>query len=510
MPLKLEINEEFRRAFALVEEGRRHLFVTGNAGTGKSTFLDYCAEQASGNLVLLAPTGVAALNIRGQTIHRFFNFPVDVTPDKIMRRQIRPRSKKMFQSLRTIVIDEASMLRADLLDTIDVFLRLYGPSSQEPFGGIQMVFVGDLCQLPPVVSPAERGHFSEQYATPYFFSARVMEEIDLEVVEFNKIYRQRDRDFIDLLNRIRENTVTTADLALLNTRVGLPDQADGLIDFPVVLTATNQLAAAVNRRELEALPGRLYQHAAEVDGSFETASFPNDDMLTFKLGAQVMFLNNDAKNRWVNGSVGRIEAVTENGGRLKHVKIRLRHNHRAVEVFPYTWELFKYRLENGEIVSEAVGSFTQFPFRLAWAVTIHKSQGKTFDQVEIDLGRGSFAPGQLYVALSRAVSFEGIRLSRPVRREDVFTDSRLAAFMACYNDRPTPENLKRHLLAQAIAAQRKVEIIYCKPNREESRRIIVPLSLRGENLLAFCTQRQEQRTFSLPRIRKIFLTPRGT
>lgn len=508
MPRQLEINPEFQQALEVIQNSRRHLFITGKAGSGKSTLLDYCLQNCSKNMVVLAPTGVAALNVHGQTVHRFFNFPINVSVEKIRTFQVTPRVKRIYQKLETLIIDEVSMLRADILDCIDAFLKIYGPEAEKPFGGVQMVLVGDLYQLPPVVSNQEAELFSRHYASPYFFSADIFKSIPLEVIELKKIYRQSDEAFINLLSRIRSNTINDDDVALLNSRLNkIPDRSK-YENFCISLTTTNQLSERINRQELEALPGNLYQAQAVVDGDFSADYYPAAEILEFKLGAQMMFLNNDTKNRWVNGSVGHIEdlKLTEEG-KVRYLRVRLHENQRLVDVFPYNWEIFKFHLEGKEIVSEVIGSFTQYPLRPAWAVTIHKSQGKTFENVEIDIGSGTFATGQLYVALSRCTSFEGISLKKPLQKHHILTDNRIIRFMNEYcgggSNSPT-ERLE--LLRHYITERRKLEISYQKANGQVSRRVIVPLRINGANLLAFCTQRGEQRTFAIERIQDFKIT----
>ncbi len=500
MTEQLDISEDFNKAFELFEKGYGHLFVTGKAGCGKSTWLEYCCKNSSKNVVVLAPTGVAALNVGGQTVHRFFGFPINITPEKITSFEFTPRAKRIYKRLETIIIDEVSMLRADILDCIDAFLRLYGPTPDNAFGGVQMVFVGDLYQLPPVVTKQEEAVFYRRYAAPYFFCAEAFKKIALEAVEFKKIYRQTDRKFIELLNRIRANQVTDDDIELLNGR--LNNFAEGKKEFFISLTTVNRLADEINSKKMEDLEGQLYRSTAVVDGDFGSDYFPTSENLEFKIGAQIMFLNNDSKNRWVNGSIAHIEDIKFRDDKVRYVKARLHENMRLVDVFPYTWEIYKYQLEGNELQADVVGAFTQYPFRPAWAVTIHKSQGKTFDKVQIDVGRGTFATGQLYVALSRCTSFEGIGLSKPIGRQHVFIDSRISDFMHQY----FPENFmmteesKMQFLQQAIRQRQRLEITYKKTDGTVSRRLIVPQSLKGENLLAYCLQRNAQRSFCISRV----------
>lgn len=499
MSEKLNLSPDFLAACDLVENTSHHVFVTGKAGSGKSTWLEYCRHHSAKNIVVTAPTGVAALNVHGQTIHRFFGFPINISVEKIISREFSPRAKRIYQKLQTLIIDEVSMLRADILDCIDAFLRLYGPVSGVPFGGVQMVFVGDLYQLPPVITKTEEPLFYQKYPSPYFFSAHVFKSIPLQVVELTTVFRQKDPEFIALLDRIRRNMLTPQDLATLNQRLHTAAADD---DFRISLTTLNRLADEINHQQMAQLPGQLYSSQAVIDGSFSAESYPAAENLEFKLGAQIMFLNNDSKNRWVNGSIGHIENLTLRDGKLKHLRVRLQEDRRLVEVFPYSWEIYKYTLQGTEIIEEVAGSFTQFPFRPAWAVTIHKSQGKTFDKVEIDVGRGAFATGQLYVALSRCTSLNGISLKKAVRASDVFVDQRVVGFMRQYCALTLDEQQdKAVFFAAAIPQRLKLKITYQKPDGTISPRIIIPLHIKGGNLLAFCTQRQEQRTFCLERIK---------
>ena len=498
---ELEINAEFEKALKIINDTNHHLFITGKAGTGKSTLLDYCYKHCPKDLVIIAPTGVAALNVKGQTIHRFFNFPINVTVEKIKNLEVKPRSLGIFRNLDTIFIDEVSMLRADLLDCIDAFLQIYGPRPDTTFGGVQMVFVGDMYQLPPVVNNDEMELFAKKYRSPYFFDADVFNGLKLEIVELRQIYRQKDEHFIELLNRIRDNIATTQDLTELNTRTGAP-RKEG--EFYIHLTPTNRQADAINEAKLNELASPLHIAKADVEGVFTRDYYPTAEELSFKQGAQIMFLNNDMKNRWVNGSVGHIEDITEDSAGKPVGRVRLHDSHKLVRVLPYTWEIFRYKKDGDHISSESVGSFTQFPFRLAWAITIHKSQGKTFQNVEIDFGRGAFFFFFVYDALSRCNTLDGISLTRPPRCEDILTDYRIFEFLnQC---RPLDEQLplsaynKKQILSAAISRRQKLETLYQKIDGTRSRRIIIPLAVKGENLLAFCTERGEQRSFNIERL----------
>lgn len=499
MPAQIEINPQFKQALDLIDNSSKHIFITGKAGAGKSTLLDYASKNSRKNMVIVAPTGVAALNVHGQTIHRFFAFPINVTPEKIANYEVTPRAKRIYKQLQTLVIDEVSMLRADIFDCIDTFLRLYGPDSDKAFGGVQLVLVGDLYQLPPVITNQEAPYFANRYTSPYFFSAEAFRHISLEVIDLSKIYRQKDGEFIELLSRIRNNSATAQDLQTLNRRI---EKATDNQDFRITLTTTNQMAEALNRQKLEALPGRAYKSQAVVDGNFQNEYFPTAEVLELKEGAQVMFLNNDRKGRWVNGSLGKIEGIKFTEDKVRYLLVRLHDNARQVEVFPYSWEIYRYTLAGKEIISDLAGSFTQFPLRLAWAVTIHKSQGQTFDDVCIDIGRGTFAAGQLYVALSRCTSLQGLHLRAPLSARNIMCDERIGEFMIGYTT-PNDTAGKIRRLETAARARQKLDIVYQKADGKLSRRVIIPLHIKGENLLAFCTQRQEQRSFNLARILEI-------
>lgn len=421
----IEMNPQFNYALDLLQNTNKSLFITGKAGTGKSTLLEHFFAQSGKKPVVLAPTGVAALNVKGQTIHSFFNFYVDVTTEKIRLKKVKPKNPKLYQAIKTIIIDEVSMVRADMLDCIDLFLRMYGPTDAYPFGGVQMVLIGDLYQLPPVVGINEREIFESHYDSPYFFSAKVFDKIELETVELQKVYRQKDEKFVHLLNRIRNNSVQESDLILLNSRLD-PHFKPLNDEFFINLTTTNARADEINAERLASLPGSLTSFDAELTGSFGPEYFPAAQKFQFKIGAQVMLLNNDLKKRWVNGSMGVVEAFKEVDG-TEHLSVRLQ-NGRLVLVPRFVWEVIRFSLVDNEIKSEIAGTFTQFPMRLAWAVTIHKSQGKTFDRVILDIGRGTFAAGQVYVGLSRCTSFEGIILKTRIQKHHIRTDSQIVNF----------------------------------------------------------------------------------
>jgi len=510
-PFEIEFNPEFRRALELMEETDRNIFITGRAGTGKSTLLNYFYQSTKKNAVLLAPTGVAAVNIGGQTIHSFFNFKPTVTPSAIRRKRGAAKTgNSLYKKLTTIVIDEVSMVRADLLDCVDKFLRLNGPNSRRPFGGVQMIFIGDLYQLPPVVTGAEREIFRSHYASPYFFSAKAMEGLDLEFIELEKVYRQQDDDFIRLLNAVRNNSITQEDIALLNRRCHPSFEAPEN-DFYISLTSTNELADCINEQCLEQLPGNIWKARGETRGDFGEEYLPTSVELKLKQGAQIMMLNNDSYGRWINGTIGRVRkfARDEDG---EDVIIADLDNGETVEISPYTWKIYKYFLKNEEVHSEEVGSFRHYPVRLAFAVTIHKSQGKTFEKVIIDVGRGTFAHGQMYVALSRCTSLEGMVLKSPLKKSHVLMDWRVVKFLTNLQyakaELVLPRRQKIKLLEEAIEERQVIEIVYLKAKDEKSVRMIRPLEI-GETefngtpfmgLYAYCMARGQNRVFNVDRI----------
>lgn len=511
-PQDIEINPQFSRALELMGKVDQSLFITGKAGTGKSTLLEHFCASSKKAPVVLAPTGVAALNVRGQTIHRFFNFYIDVTVEKITSKEMRPRDASIYKKIRTIIIDEISMVRADLLDCIDVFLRMYGKDASKPFGGVQMIFIGDLYQLPPVVTQQERDIFNGYYKTPYFFSAQVMEHVPLELIELEKVYRQKDQLFIDLLNKIRNNSVEADDLELLNSRYQQESRVDDK-DFHISLTTTNKNADAINDEHLDALDTSVLTSDAEIEGEFGKEYYPTALELEYKIGAQIMLLSNDQKQRWVNGSIGVIEAEKTDAEGEPYLRVRLQDNDRAVSVYAHQWEVYRFTLKEGAIVSEPAGTFTQYPFRLAWAVTIHKSQGKTFDKVVIDIGsRGTFVAGQMYVGLSRCTSFDGITLKTPIQKQHIRTDYRIVDFFTHYHlkrsEMFTSTDDKCYIIQRVIDEGGKINMTYLKADDTQTTSIIVPETVgaaryQGKEYLgmrAFCEKQQETRMFRVERI----------
>jgi hypothetical protein len=422
-PEGVVLTDEFSQAFDLIESRYPFLFVTGRAGTGKSTFVELLKTRLK-SFAIVAPTGVAALNVGGQTIHSFFRIkpgPIDFS------KLPRLRDRDAFTALQTLIIDEVSMVRADLLDAIDQMLRKNGKDRWKPFGGVQVVAIGDLFQLPPVISTTEEQAFLNQgYRSPFFFGATCLQETEIKTIEFTRVFRQREQEFINILNSIREGERLDEALPLLNeqTLSTDPDSYDG-----IVLTATNGLAHQVNSSRLNQIQHRTRTYKGKVSGDFrlQKDKLPAPMELTLKVGARVMFVKNDPNKRWVNGTLGTVTALDSCSVAVDLVDS---YGTREVVVEKARWETVKYRYdaEKNVVAGEAVGAFEQIPLTLAWAVTIHKSQGKTFDQVHVNLGRGAFAAGQVYVALSRCRTLGGVTLERPVTPSDIFLNQQVIDF----------------------------------------------------------------------------------
>lgn len=412
-------NANFQVLFEQIEFTNQHFFITGQAGTGKSTFLNFLKKNSQKNLVVLAPTGLAAINIGGQTIHSFFKFKFGIHSQVIKKVS----NNKIYKSLQLLIIDEVSMLRADLLDNIDKFLRLNGPNKHLPFGGVQVVFIGDLFQLPPVLTKADAEWFYKVYDTPYFLSAKVFQVIlaNLQLVELQEIFRQTDPLFIYLLKKIRHKKITEREIEILNQRY-YPDFQTQSEDPYLTLTTTNAQADSINKDHLDNLEGPSLEFKAEIKGQFNSNSYPVEQVLKLKVGTQVVFVRNDVQKRWVNGTIGRIVNLKKNW-------ISCKTKDKYFRITKEEWQNLSYSLNaENEIESEIIGVFRQYPIKLAWAVTIHKSQGQTFDKVIIDLAGGTFAHGQLYVALSRCQSLEGIILKQKIRLKDIILDKKILDF----------------------------------------------------------------------------------
>jgi len=425
-PATLEITDQFSDAYNQLEHSDDNLFITGKAGTGKSTLLHHFRQTTTKNVVVLAPTGVAALNVRGQTIHSFFKFkPRFMDLERIKQR----KPQRSFTQIDTLVIDEISMVRADIFDGIEKFMRLNGPHIGAPFGGVQLCVFGDLYQLPPIVSQSERDVYSQSYPSPYFFDAPAFKDADFNLLEMTDVYRQSDRVFITALDRIRTGQINGRLIDWINQR-HLPENTL-FNQTPIVLCTTNRKADNINQARLDALPDSSQTFEGKVSGTFDAkdARLPSPHSLELKVGAQVMFTKNDKGKRWVNGTIGTITTLSSS-------KIIVAVTSAAGFTYDYevekeNWESVAYEFSEakGKIVERVTGNYNQYPLILAWAVTIHKSQGKTLDSAIIDLDRGAFASGQLYVALSRCRSMEGIILKQPIRERDIRVDPQVVRFM---------------------------------------------------------------------------------
>lgn len=416
------LSPEQAAVFELVEKTRDHIFVTGRAGTGKSTLLNHLSWNTSKQVVIAAPTGVAALNVGGQTIHSLFRLPLGVIADHKIEQNDPLR--KLLNTIDTLVIDEVSMVNADIIDAIDRSLRQARQKPSTAFGGVQVVLFGDPYQLAPVPGDAdERAYFADQYRSMWFFDAKVWTEAELRIFELTTVHRQREAEFKYMLNAVRHGQVTAEIAGRLNAMGARPAPQDGTI----TLATRNDTVNRINAAQLARLPGKLRTAKAEVTGEFGGRAFPADESLELKVGARVMFLRNDSSmdggQRWVNGTIGTVTKIAST--------IFVDVDGEVHEVHPAIWEKFKYTYSANtkQLRKDIVAEFQQFPLRLAWAVTIHKSQGKTYDRAIVDLGSGTFSAGQTYVALSRLTELEGLYLSRPLRPSDIRVDPDVQRFM---------------------------------------------------------------------------------
>lgn len=434
-------NKEFQDALQLITHTRQSVFLTGKAGTGKSTFLKYICNHTRKKYVVLVPTGIAAINAGGVTLHSFFKLPFrPMLPDdpdlslshgRIFEFFKYPKEKrKIIAEVDLIIIDEISMVRADIIDCVDRILRVYSGNMRLPFGGKQLLFVGDVFQLEPVVPSDQKEILSLFYASPFFFSARVFKDINLVPIELQKVYRQTDPVFINVLDRIRNNAARKQELDTLNGRY-FPSFEPQNEDMYITLATRRDQVDFINEKKLAELPGEEYVSVGKIEGDFPESSLPTQLNLSIKEQAQVIFIDNDYERRWVNGTIGMVSGIDENGNVYVLLESGVEH---LVE--PTSWRNYKYKYNEKErrIEEEIVGTFEQLPIRLAWAITVHKSQGLTFSRVVVDLTGGVFAGGQTYVALSRCTSLEGLVLKSKISSRDIFIRKEIVEFSQIFNN----------------------------------------------------------------------------
>ena len=463
-------NQEWQQALQIIQYTRRSLFLTGKAGTGKSTFLRYVAAHTKKKHVILAPTGIAAINAGGQTLHSFFKLPFHpLLPNdsRYNARNIRKTLKysgvtlKLLRETELIIIDEISMVRADIIDFIDRVLRIYCRNMREPFGGKQLLLVGDIFQLEPVVKEEEWRLMQPFYPSAYFFDAKVWQQMQLVSIELRKVYRQSDAQFIAILDRIRQNTATDEDLAAINHRVDQQQETHQQSAFPITLATRRDTVDWINEQQLANLDGSVTMFKGTIQGEFPLTSLPAPMELEVKPGAQVIFTKNDKEKRWVNGTIGIVTGIDQEEGIIGVVD----EDGHEYDVGCELWENMRYTFNEKEqkIEEELLGTFRQFPLRLAWAITVHKSQGLTFRQVKIDFsGGGAFAGGQTYVALSRCMSLQGLTLEEPLRRSDIFVRPEVVQFAQRYNN----GQLMRQALSESKADKEYREAVSAFDRRD--------------------------------------------
>lgn len=418
LPENLIITEEFKELNNQIENSSDNIFITGKAGSGKSTLLEYFRQNTVKNYVILGYTGITALKARGKTIHSFFKFPprlIDNKDIKILRDQ------QLVKELDTILIDEASLVRADLLDAINKSLKK-NRKSKDPFGGVQIILIGDLFQLPPIVGAAERQFFEKMYKGPYFFNSKIFKKAEIKTYELTKIFRQSDEKFINLLNKIRISKIEDDDLKLINARV--QDDNFKVPKGVILLSPKNSKVDHENNKNLQLIDSPQFEFKAEIKGTFYEKEYPVEANLRLKVGAQVMLVKNDnsTPQKWVNGTIAIISKLDKN-------RISIDIDGEIHQVGTESWEKFEYRLSGKKIVSSSIGTFTQYPIKLAWAATIHKCQGQTFKNVCVDMDEGAFTHGQTYVALSRATELDGIFLIKKITYRDLIFDKRVYEFL---------------------------------------------------------------------------------
>lgn len=467
-------NFELDVARFIVEKTDMSLFLTGKAGTGKTTFLREVVHYTKKKCIVLAPTGIAAVNAGAMTIHSFFQFGLGpfvqgvIEPKSDFR--INKSKLELIRHLQLLIIDEVSMVRADLMDHIDVELRRIRRNSK-PFGGVQLLMIGDLQQLPPIAHGGEDELLRQYYKTLYFFSSSALKSMKYSCIELKNVYRQTDRHFIDILNHARDCTLTSQDISDLNARY-IPGFSPNPEDGYIRLMTHNRQVDYVNETELEKLDSKSYTFVAAVTGTFPEESYPTADSLTLKKGAQVMFIKNDPERRFINGTLGEVKSIDKNS-----IAVRLAESGTIIDVEPMEWQNIRYQFdeESKEISSKQIGRFKQYPLKAAWAITVHKSQGLTFDKAIIDV-HAAFSPGQAYVALSRCRTLDGLVLSSPVSASVFMRDNAVDAYMN-YISRPVEElafsscyeyfEYEKKLEPEEVAPVEKVKVNKEKPKKEK-------------------------------------------
>lgn len=454
----ITLSAEQEALHSTMEETRQHLFITGRAGTGKSVLLRHFRENTKKRAVVAAPTGIAALNVKGQTIHSLFR----LAPQLHRKGKLMPNSRvcSLLKRIETLVIDEISMVRADLLDAINERLQ-EAFNNNLPFGGVQVIMFGDVYQLPPVVEEGLMSYFEAVHSGYFFFNALVWKEAEFKIYELTQVFRQKDPVFKDILNAVRDGTVVDTQVGQLNARHGMPIPDEGTL----TLAPTNSLVTNINQRRLDQLEGTVYEYKAMITGEMKRSTFPTEEVIQLKVGAQVVLLQNDKDKRWVNGTVATIAKLKKDD---KEEGITVHVNGIDYDLETTTWEEIRYEYdhEKGKVKEEVVSSFTQYPVRLAWAMTIHKSQGQTYESVALDLTTATFAPGQLYVALSRCTNLEGLYLKMPVKRSHIIVDPKVSAFM-----------LRREAIEIVVAQSEEAQITIVEPVEAIQEEIAEPIAI---------------------------------